>query len=269
MYCAILGDVFDNRYKDDDKEMEYDNCFPSLSKYSIYSGDSVMTAALADTLVGSIKNQSDDIVGNLEWNMRSLGRKFPCAGYSADFLDWLFDYNAKPLECSDGGPARWISPVGWLFDSLEETEHIAELCTKASHSHKDDIESAICTAGAIYLGRTGHSKNEILDYVKSNYSYDLDNPDNVSGYVRTCMSRVLKIFFDSNDIKDVFNKSVYYNAGKDKLTSIAGAIAEGFYGRTRIYGNYIYSRLPLEILKRMDSFYEYVHKNKNLVTMGD
>lgn len=268
MYCAILGDVYDNRYKDDDIE-KIENGFPFLSKYSIYSGDSVMTAAIADTLVGSLKNQNDDVVCNLEWHMRTLGRKFPCAGYSPNFLDWLFDYNAKPIEQSDGGPARWISPVGWLFDSLERTEHIAELCTKISHSHKDDIEAARCTAGVIYLGRTGHSKDEIMDYVKSNYSYDLDNPDNESGYARTCMSKVLKMFFDSNDIKDAFNKSVYFNEGRDKLTSIAGAIAEGFYGRTRIYGNYIYSRLPLEILKRMDSFYEYIHKEIDLEMLGD
>lgn len=268
MYCAILGDVYDNRYKDDDIE-KVDNDFPFLSKYSIYSGDSVMTTAIADTLVGSLKNHNDDVVGNLEWQMRTLGRKFPCAGYSSDFLDWLFEHDAKPIEHSDGGPARWISPVGWLFDSLERTEHISELCTKISHCHKDDIEAARCTAGVIYLGRTDHSKDEIMDYVKSNYSYDLDNPDNESGYVRTCMSRVLKIFFDSNDIKDVFNKSVYFNEGRDKLTSIAGAIAEGFYGRTRIYGNFMYLRLPLEINNAMDSFYRYIHKDMDLEMLGD
>ena len=97
--------------------------------------------------------------------------------------------------------------------------------------------------------------------VKSSYSYDLDNPDNENSNVRICISRVLKIFFDSNNIGEVFNKSVYFNDSRDKLTSIAGAIAEGYYGRTRIYGNFLYLRLPLEIFNTMDSFYRFIHKD--------
>lgn len=96
MYCAILGDVYDNRYKDDDIE-KIENGFPFLSKYSIYSGDSVMTAAIADTLVGSLKNQNDDVVCNLEWH------KAIVQTFLTGFLTIMQNRLNKVMEVLPGG----------------------------------------------------------------------------------------------------------------------------------------------------------------------
>lgn len=61
-----------------------------------------------------------------------------------------------------------ISPVGWafdsLFDSLEEVLKKARQYTEVTHNHPEGIKGAQATAAAIFLARTGKSKERIRDY---------------------------------------------------------------------------------------------------------
>ena len=57
-----------------------------------------------------------------------------------------------------------VSAVGWFFDTLEETERVAEISDSITHNHPEGIKGAQATAAAIFLARTGHSKEEIRDY---------------------------------------------------------------------------------------------------------
>ena len=58
-----------------------------------------------------------------------------------------------------------VRAVGWFFDTLEETERVAEISASITHNHPEGIKGAQATAAAIFLARTGHSKEEIRDSI--------------------------------------------------------------------------------------------------------
>ena len=49
-----------------------------------------------------------------------------------------------------------VSAVGWFFDTLEETEWVAEISDSITHNHPEGIKGAQATAATIFLARTGH-----------------------------------------------------------------------------------------------------------------
>ena len=99
--------------------------------------------------------------------MQRWGRKYPNAGYGGMFSRWLREKDPQPYNSFGNGSAMRVSSVGWLYDTLEETRHIARLTAAVSHNHPEGIKGAEATASAIFLARTGKSKDEIFDL---NYS---------------------------------------------------------------------------------------------------
>ena len=116
MIGALAGDIIGSVY-------EFNNIktkdFPLFSKESFYTDDSIMTIAVADWLLHG---------GDLVRVMQYYGSKypFPMGGYGARFDKWLHEKNPKPYNSWGNGSAMRVSPVGWYFDSLEETINVAE-----------------------------------------------------------------------------------------------------------------------------------------------
>ena len=65
-----------------------------------------------------------------------------------------------------------VSAAGWLYNTLEETEHMAELTAKVTHNHPEGIKGAVVTAGIIFLTRNGAPKEVIRAYAEAK-DYDL------------------------------------------------------------------------------------------------
>jgi len=55
--------------------------------------------------------------------------------------------------------------------NVEEVEKFAEISARVTHNHPEGIKGAKAVAAAIFLGRAGKSKEEILDYVERTYGY--------------------------------------------------------------------------------------------------
>ena len=68
-----------------------------------------------------------------------------------------------------------VSSVGWLYDTLEDVLEYAEITAAVTHNHPEGIKGAQSVAAAIFLARTGHSKEEIKRYIEENFHYDLDS----------------------------------------------------------------------------------------------
>ena len=67
-----------------------------------------------------------------------------------------------------------VSAVGWAFGSLEKTLQVAEETAAVSHNHPEGIKGAQAVAAAIYLARTGKSKQAIREYIETTFLYDLN-----------------------------------------------------------------------------------------------
>ena len=66
-----------------------------------------------------------------------------------------------------------VSSVGWLYDTIEETRRFAKLTAEVTHNHREGIKGAEATASAIFMARTGATKNEIREYIVQEFGYDL------------------------------------------------------------------------------------------------
>ena len=261
MYGAILGDMIGAPYEFDRGDKTKD--FPMFGKGSQFTDDSVMTVAVAEALLDVLPDAEDDQVEQcLVKSMQKWGRKYPNAGYGVRFYEWLRKKDPKPYGSYGNGSAMRVSAAGWLYDSLEKTEHMAELTARVSHNHPEGIKGAVVTAGSIFLARNGASKDEIKKYAE-NKGYDLSRTcDEIRPsyhHVEFCQVTVpeaITAFLEGTDFEDVIRTAVSLGGDCDTLTCIAGSIAEAFYEIPDEMKAECRDRLPKEMLLVLDRFEE-------------
>ena len=250
MLGAIIGDTVGSAYEFHNT-LDYDfELFPAGCGFT---DDSVMTVAVARWL---LDDPSRSYQG-LEDAMLSFGEKFPhpLGSYGGGFKRWLFHPETlKPYDNTErelpyvsstgrhpygswgNGSAMRVSPVGWFFDSLEETERVAAVSAAITHDHPEGIKGAQATAAAVFLARTGASKEEIRSYVEKAWGYDLHKSWEWwrvrYGWEDSCQGTVpqaMIAFLDSTDFEDAIRKAVSLGGDSDTLACITGGIAETFY----------------------------------------
>ena len=259
MTGAILGDMIGAPYEFDRGNKTKD--FPLFSRDSEFTDDSVMTIAVAQALMDSPGKDDEEIKETLVSSMQMWGRRYPDAGYGGMFYTWLRERHPKPYGSFGNGSAMRVSSAGWLFDSLEETRHMARLTAEVTHNHPEGIKGAEAAASAIYLARTGSSKDEIKAYIESEFGYDLSRtcdeirPD--YHHVESCQQTVpeaITAFLEGVDFEDVIRTAVSLGGDCDTLTCIAGSMAEAFYSVPEEMQAECRRRLPKEMLEVLDRF---------------
>ena len=235
MIGAILGDMIGSPYEFDRSPKVKE--FPLFSKYSEFTDDSVMTIAVAEALMDSMGISDEEIRDALAASMQKWGHLYPDAGYGGMFYSWLHSRHPEPYGSYGNGSAMRVSAAGWLFDTLEETRHMARLTAEVTHNHPEGIKGAEATASAIYMARTGSSKEEIRDYIVREFGYDLsrtcDEIRPTYRHVESCQKTVpeaITAFLEGQDFEDVIRTAVSLGGDCDTLTCIAGGIAEAMYG---------------------------------------
>ncbi len=235
MYGALLGDMIGAPYEFDGENRTKD--FPLFCGSSRFTDDSVMTIAVAEALLDSRFLEDGAIRDALVRSMRKWGARYPRAGYGRRFRRWLREKDPKPYGSYGNGSAMRVSAAGWLFDTLEETREKARLTAEVTHNHPEGIKGAEATACAIFLARTGSSKDEIRDYIVREFGYDLsrtcDRIRTGNRYVESCQATVpeaVTAFLEGEGFEDVIRTAVSLGGDCDTLACIAGSIAEAFYG---------------------------------------
>ena len=235
MYGAILGDMIGAPYEFDRGDKTKD--FPLFCRYSQFTDDSVMTVAVAEALLNTIGKGDVEIKAELVKSMQKWGHTYPNAGYGGMFYYWLREKDPQPYNSYGNGSAMRVSSAGWLYDTLEETRHMARLTAEVTHNHPEGIKGAEATASAIFLARNGKSKSEIRDYIINEFGYDLsrtcDEIRPAYRHVETCQQTVpeaITAFLEGNGFEDVIRTAVSLGGDCDTLTCIAGGIAEAYYG---------------------------------------
>lgn len=235
MYGALLGDYIGSPYEFDMGDKTKD--FALFNEYCDFTDDSVMTIAVAEALMDSKGKSDAQVKKALVQSMQDWGHFFPDAGYGGRFYHWLFGKDKKPYGSYGNGSAMRVSSAAWLYDTLEETRKYARLSAEVTHNHPEGIKGAEATASAIFLARTGHSKEEIRDYIISTFGYDLSRtcdeirPD--YHHVESCQKTVpeaITAFLEGESFEDVIRTAVSLGGDCDTLTCIAGSMAEAFYG---------------------------------------
>lgn len=248
---AIAGDVIGSVYEwHSTKETD----FRLFCPYSKFTDDTVMTVANADWLL-----TRDSLLGI----MQDYGNRYPDAGYGGMFRAWLRADEPQPYGSFGNGSAMRVSPVGWAFDTLEETLEAAGKSAEVTHDHPEGIKGAQAVAACIYLARTGKSKQEIKAYVESRFGYDLNR---TCAAIRpsykfdvTCQGSAPEsviAFLESTDFESAVRLAVSLGGDADTMGAIAGGIAEAYYGGVpRHIRVEVIKRLPKEFREVMRKFY--------------
>ena len=261
MYGAILGDIIGSPYEFDMGGKTKD--FPLFSRNSTFTDDTVMTIAVAEALMDTVGKADEEILDAIAASMRSWGLRYPHSGYGARFINWLYDSSMGPYGSCGNGSAMRVSSAGWLYKSLGETRKAAALSAMVTHDHPEGIKGAESVACAIFMARTGSSKEEIRDYITSEFAYDLSRTcDEIRpGYyhVETCQKSVpeaITAFLEGRDFEDTVRLAVSLGGDTDTIACIAGSMAEAYFGVPRELKEECLNRLPEDmraVLARFES----------------
>lgn len=260
MIGAILGDIIGSPYEFDRGDKTKD--FPLFSKGSMFTDDTVMTVAIADALLNTGRDASDECIKQgIIASIRAYGARYPHAGYGARFDSWLTEEHPQPYNSFGNGSAMRVSPAAWLYHDIASVRRIARLSAEVSHNHPEGIKGAEATASTIFLGRTGHSKAEIRRYIEEQFGYALNRTcDEIRPqycHVESCMETVpeaVTAFLEGDSFEDVIRTAVSLGGDCDTLTAIAGSIAEGFYGVPEDLKRECRNRLPEDLLAVLARF---------------
>lgn len=234
MIGAIIGDVAGSvyegrRYKGGDWEAEL------FTPKSRFTDDTVMTVACSDALA--------DIAGGKEAltafrdRFQEYGKLYPHAGYGKQFKNWLTADNPQPYGSWGNGAAMRVSSVAWQYERLDEVLLRAKESALVSHDHPEGIKGAQSVAAAIFMARKGASKNEIRDFIQTNFGYDLTRSlarikENYrwSSACQSSVPEAIVAFLDSEDFESAIRGAIWLGGDADTQGAIAGSIAEAFYG---------------------------------------
>ena len=129
-----------------------------------FTDDSVLTCAIADAILQGQTYES---------RLREFGLKEESLGldmygrsrFGANFLKWLHGGGNNSFG---NGCAMRVSPIGYAYDSLEETLKQAEISCKCTHDNIDAINMTKAVAGA-YFGVPNKLALEVQRYIPSEY----------------------------------------------------------------------------------------------------
>ena len=245
---AIAGDIIGSAYEFNPTK---DYNFLLFNDLSEYTDDTVMTVANAEWLLTS---------KDLGTTMLEYGNKYE-AGYGELFLCWLWRKDLRPYNSFGNGSAMRVSPVGWAFDTLEETLVAAKRSAEVTHNHPEGIKGAQSTAACIYWARKGRTKQQIKEYVDALFGYDLnrtcDEIRSSYGFDVTCQGSVpesIIAFLESSDYESAVRLAVSLGGDSDTMGAITGGIAEAYYGG-------VPENIKIEALKRLpNEFIEVMQK---------
>ena len=247
---AIAGDIIGSTYEFNSTK-NYN--FQLLTDSSVYTDDTVMTVANADWLVSS---------DSLKGIMLDFGNRYT-AGYGGWFMGWLWSENPQPYNSWGNGSAMRVSPVGWAFDTLEETLVAAKQSAEVTHNHPEGIKGAQATAACIYWARKGKTKEQIRKYVEALFGYDLnrtcDEIRPIYEFEPSCQKTVpesIIAFLESTDFESAIRLAVSLGGDADTMGAITGGIAEAYYGGVPEHiSKEVLNRLPDEFIEVMQRFY--------------
>lgn len=250
MLGAIAGDVIGSVHE---YACAKSDRFTLFVPESTFTDDTVLTVATAKAIL-------DGTAYDAEY--RAFGRRFPRAGYGANFLDWLADDTAGPYGSWGNGSAMRVSPVGFAFDTVIDVLREAERSARVSHDHPEGIKGAQAVALAVFMARTGSAKTHLRDVLTQRFGYDLSRTIEQirPGYTWdvSCQGSVpeaIVAFLDSSSAEDAIRKAISLGGDADTQAAVAGAIAEAFYGVDNLPGvDEIRRRMPAEFLDVVDRF---------------
>ncbi len=250
MLGAIAGDIIGSVYEFHPHKTK---TFPLFCEDSRFTDDTVLTIAVASAILDSADYGA---------SIATFAERYPHAGYGGLFLRWLQSPSRAPYNSWGNGSAMRVSPVGFAFDTVDEVLHEARKSAEFTHNHPEGIKGAQAAALAVYLARSGVSKDDIKDEIHGRFAYDLsrklDEIRPAYSFDVSCQGTVpeaIIAFLESESLEDAIRNAVSLGGDSDTLACITGGIAQAFYKEIPDeIETAVRKRLPMELSPILDKF---------------
>lgn len=251
MRGTILGDIVGSPYEFCSEPIKT-KYFVWFADGSRFTDDTVTTIAVAEALAEG-KTSKCGYAKLVRQYLKSWCRRYPDAGFGRQFACWFSSDSQAPYGSYGNGAAMRVSPAAWVGESIDEVQALAEITALVTHDHPEAVQGAVAVASAIYMARTGSSKEDIRAYIQQCF-YPLQTmlDDIRPGYAFTCRTadsvpEAIEAFLESSSTADAINNAVSLGGDTDTQAAIAGAIAEAFYGVPPSLWQRAQSYLPAEM----------------------
>ena len=249
MLGAIAGDIIGSVYEFSPiKKTD----FPLLSPESVFTDDTVLTVAVAESLLTGKSYTAA---------LKHWGRRFPQAGYGQNFYQWLMSRCSVAYGSWGNGSAMRVSPIGWAFDSLDMTLKEAASSAAPTHNHPEGIKGAQAVAGTLWMARHKHTNDEIIKWleesigyrlpgstaeIRSDYSFDVSCQGSVP--------QAIQCFLEASSTEEAIRLAVSLGGDADTQACIAGALGEARWGLDQTLEQEVLKRLPENMQETIGQF---------------
>lgn len=268
MFGAFIGDIVGSKY-------EFNNIktkrFPLFSQGCDYTDDTIMTVAVAKAIMLSRAEQhekNENGKGFQEYLveiMQDFGRRYPnpTGAYGGSFAKWLRQQDPKPYGSYGNGSAMRVSPCGLVAVTMVEALALARASACITHNHPEGIKGAEAVSAAIFLAKSGKSKEEIRQHIIEHYynlDFTLDSIRDSYKFDGSCQGSVpqaIVAFLESESFEDAIRNVISIGGDCDTTGAITGSIAWIYYAG---YDNWVTNAFNVRMQEIKTSTMEYLPK---------
>ena len=264
---GICGDVLGSKYEQDKNKLEVKSLtikrFKKVHNYMSYTDDTILSLAVSKWLMTSPTHDKEVLIDLF----KHFATRYKHNTYGTKFKEWRISDSREPYGASTNGSAMRVSPVAWYAQSLEECLALAKTTAEVTHNSEEGIRGAQAIAAAIYLNRTGKSKDYIKSYIEDKFDYDLNRTtDEIRpGYPfeTTCDKSVpesIICFLEGTDFMDTVVRAISLGGDTDTMACMAGNIAAATMPVPEDIARGCYETLPLELREILDEWNNKYHQ---------
>lgn len=229
---AIIGDIIGSQYEFQ-RPADFDNKTALLlTEKCEFTDDTVLTLATKHAIL------HDKPFAEV---YAEFGKKYHHKGFGGMFLEWLDSEDKQPYGSYGNGSAMRVSYIADYYDNIVDVLINARRSAACTHNHPEGILGAEVTAACIWLAKNGRTKEQILEYVisqypKEVYAYSPEIPLSEmreyykwNDYCQGCVPAVIRCIYEANSYTEFIRNVLSLKCDTDTLCAIGGGIAEELF----------------------------------------
>ena len=264
---GICGEILGSKYELEKDKQKTEKLATKkdmkVLKSMTYTDDTILSLAIAKWLMDDPSHSKDSLI-NL---FKHFGNRYQVYSFSKNFQEWVKSPDREPYEAVTNGSAMRVAPVAWHAQSLDECLTLAKTTAEVTHNSEKGIRGAQAIAAAIFLNRTGKSKDYIKSYIEQTFSYDLNRTTDkirpTYGKEYTCDKSVpesIICFLEAESFMDTVIRAISLGGDTDTMACMAGNIAAATMPVPEDVATACYSKLPQELREILDEWNNKYHK---------
>ena len=251
---GICGEVFGSKYELEKDKQKVKKLAGKkemkVLKSMTYTDDTILSLAIAKWLMDDPEHSKDALIDLF----KHFANRYQVKTFSDSIKDWVKSDNRAPYSADTNGSAMRVAPVAWHAKSLDECLALAKSTAEVTHNSPEGIRGAQAVAAAIYLNRTGSSKDDIRSYIEQTFGYNLHRttdeirPD--YPFETTCDKSVpesIICFLEAESFMDAVIRAISLGGDTDTMACIAGNIAAATMPVPENVAQACYDKLPQEL----------------------